>query len=255
MNPTQNRLIETKSSQSIAIKTSITAIMAALTCVVTMSISIYIPSSNGFFNIGESIVYLSAILFGPYIGALSGGIGSMAADLFLGYPNYAPGTLVIKGIEGFVVGFIYQKLRNGKSIEIKKVLIFIIPLISIGLLLLYILVILRVIPDYVGFSTFWEIIISENLGVLFWILFPILSLVVILAISFLMGKFFDRDTTDKIISMMVGGIILIIGYFFYGSLLYGFGVYVEIPFNMLQSIVGTVIAIPLINPIRKTLKF
>lgn len=254
MNPTQNRLIETKSSQSIAIKTSITAIMAALTCVVTMSISIYIPSSNGFFNIGESIVYLSAILFGPYIGALSGGIGSMAADLFLGYPNYAPGTLVIKGIEGFVVGFIYQKLRNGKSIEIKKVLIFIIPLISIGLLL-YILVILRVIPDYVGFSTFWEIIISENLGVLFWILFPILSLVVILVIAFLIRKFFERDTTDKIISMIVGGIILIIGYFFYGSILYGYGVYVEIPFNMLQSIVGTVIAIPLINPIRKTLKF
>lgn len=254
MNPTQNRLIETKSSQSIAIKTSITAIMAALTCVVTMSISIYIPSSNGFFNIGESIVYLSAILFGPYIGALSGGIGSMVADLFLGYPNYAPGTLVIKGIEGFVVGFIYQKLRNGKSIEIKKVLIFIIPLISIGLLL-YILVILRVIPDYAGFSTFWEIIISENLGVLFWILFPILSLVVILVIAFLIRKFFERDTTDKIISMIVGGIILIIGYFFYGSILYGYGVYVEIPFNMLQSIVGTVIAIPLINPIRKTLKF
>lgn len=254
MNPTQNRLIETKSSQSIAIKTSITAIMAALTCVVTMSISIYIPSSNGFFNIGESIVYLSAILFGPYIGALSGGIGSMVADLFLGYPLYAPGTLVIKGIEGFVVGFIYQKLRNGKSIEIKKVLIFIIPLISIGLLL-YILVILRVIPDYVGFSTFWEIIISENLGVLFWILFPILSLVVILVIAFLIRKFFERDTTDKIISMIVGGIILIIGYFFYGSILYGYGVYVEIPFNMLQSIVGTVIAIPLINPIRKTLKF
>ena len=118
MDPTQNRLIETAPSQSIALKTSITAIMAALTCVVTMSISIYIPSSEGFFNIGESIVYLSAILFGPYIGALSGGIGSMTADLLLGYPNYAPGTLVIKGIEGFLVGYVYQKLRNGKSIEL-----------------------------------------------------------------------------------------------------------------------------------------
>ncbi|GAH01289.1 unnamed protein product [marine sediment metagenome] len=112
MDPTQNRLIETEPSQSIALKTSITAIMAALTCVVTMSISIYIPSSEGFFNIGESIVYLSAILFGPYIGALSGGIGSMTADLLLGYPNYAPGTLVIKGIEGFLVGYVYQKLRK-----------------------------------------------------------------------------------------------------------------------------------------------
>jgi len=219
-----------------------------------MSISIYIPSSEGFFNIGESIVYLSAILFGPYIGALSGGIGSMAADLLLGYPNYAPGTLVIKGIEGFIVGFVYQKLRNGKSIEIKKVLIFIISLISIGGLF-FLLVSLGVIPNYDGFLNFWEIIVAENLGVLFWILFPILSLAAILVIAFLIRKFFNRDTTDKIISMMIGGIILVIGYFLYGSILYGFVVYVEIPFNMLQSIVGTVIAVPLINPIRKTLKF
>jgi uncharacterized membrane protein len=228
--------------------------MAALTCVVTMSISIYIPSSEGFFNIGESIVYLSAILFGPYIGALSGGIGSMTADLLLGYPNYAPGTLVIKGIEGFLVGYVYQKLRNGKSIETRKVLIFIITLISIGLLF-FLLVTLGVIPNYDGFLNFWEIVVRENLGVLFWILFPILSLAAILVIAFLIRKFFDRDTTDKIISMMIGGIILVIGYFLYGSILYGFVVYVEIPFNMLQSIVGTVIAVPLINPIRKTLKF
>src|SRR3972149_6795841 len=86
------------------------AVFTALTCVVTMIFSIYVPATNGFFNVGESMVFLSALLFGPIVGAFSGGVGSMLADLLLGFPHYAPATLVVKACEGAVVGTL--KKRN-----------------------------------------------------------------------------------------------------------------------------------------------
>ena len=85
---------------------SIIAIFSALVCILTMVISIPIPATQGFINIGDSGVMISGLLFGPIIGGFSGGIGSALADIFLGYTLYAPGTLIIKGLEGFVVGLI-----------------------------------------------------------------------------------------------------------------------------------------------------
>ena len=86
--------------------TSIIGIFAALICVLTMVISIPIPATQGFINIGDAAVMISGLLFGPIIGGLSGGIGSALADVFLGYTIYAPATLIIKGLEGFIVGII-----------------------------------------------------------------------------------------------------------------------------------------------------
>lgn len=83
---------------------AVAAVFTAFVCVATMLFSIYVPSTEGFFNIGESMVFLSALLFGPFVGAFAGGVGSSLADLLLGYPHYAPATLVIKAREGYVVG-------------------------------------------------------------------------------------------------------------------------------------------------------
>ncbi|MEM2028819.1 MAG: ECF transporter S component, partial [Candidatus Bathyarchaeia archaeon] len=88
------------------------AISTALVCIATMFFSVYVPATRGFFNIGESMVFLSAILFGPFVGAFAGGVGSMLADVLLGYPHYAPATLIIKASEGFIVGYLNK--RNPK---------------------------------------------------------------------------------------------------------------------------------------------
>jgi uncharacterized membrane protein len=85
---------------------AITSIFAALTCVLTMLISIPIPTTGGYINIGDVGVMLAAMIFGPIIGALSGGIGSALADIFLGYSIWAPATLIIKGLEGLIIGLI-----------------------------------------------------------------------------------------------------------------------------------------------------
>ncbi|MFX0058072.1 MAG: ECF transporter S component [Candidatus Hodarchaeota archaeon] len=93
---------------------AITSIFAALTCVLTMLISIPVPATGGYINIGDVGVMLAAMIFGPIIGALSGGIGSALADVFLGYPIWAPATLIVKGLEGLIVGLISnpRKIRT-----------------------------------------------------------------------------------------------------------------------------------------------
>ena len=50
---------------------------------------------------------------GPWWGAAAGGIGSMLADLLLGYGHYAPGTLVIKGLMALVGALVFKAF--GKS--------------------------------------------------------------------------------------------------------------------------------------------
>jgi len=89
-----------------------TAIMTALVTVTTITVVIAIPQTSGYFNIGEAIIYIAAILFGPFVGAFAGGIGAAFADVFLGFAEFAPVTLVVKGIEGFLVGFLYKKLKT-----------------------------------------------------------------------------------------------------------------------------------------------
>lgn len=84
-------------------------LFTAIVTVVTMSFSVYVPATRGFFNIGDSMVFLSALLFGPFTGAFAGGVGSALADFLLGYSYYAPATLIIKGFEGFIVGWLNNK--------------------------------------------------------------------------------------------------------------------------------------------------
>jgi uncharacterized membrane protein len=81
------------------------AIMGALTTVVTMFALPFAPT-GGFFNLGDAIVMTTAIVFGPIVGAVAGGVGSALADLLLGYSAFAPFTLLIKGLEGFLIGTI-----------------------------------------------------------------------------------------------------------------------------------------------------
>ena len=91
------------------IQLAILAVFTSLVCAATMIFSIYVPATRGFFNIGETMVYITALLFGPLIGSFAGGFGSMFADILLGYSQFAPGTLIIKACEGGIVGLLGQK--------------------------------------------------------------------------------------------------------------------------------------------------
>lgn len=87
----------------------------ALVAVATMIIRIPIPQTTGYMNLGDSMVLLSGIFFGPALGFIAGGVGSALADILGGYPQWALWTLIIKGIEALLVGWLVQLIKIQKQ--------------------------------------------------------------------------------------------------------------------------------------------
>jgi len=85
---------------------ALTGLMIALVFVITRYFQVPIPQTKGYFNLGEAGIYMAAVLFGPRVAALAGGIGSALADLTSGASQFALFTLLIKGVEGLLVGLI-----------------------------------------------------------------------------------------------------------------------------------------------------
>ena len=236
--------------QSKSIRLAITAIFASLVFAVTVVFSSYVPQTTGFFNIGETMVYTTAILFGPLVGAFAGGVGSMFADLFLGYYHFAPATLVIKGCEGAVVGFLSRKKIVLKSKIQWKVFTFIIGLVA-GLLL-----------ATVG-SIYYSGIVELSIGIpppqipnfvlsvppIFW--YGLGALVTLL--TALMGFVFDPEIGWLFFSVIVGGVVMVTGYFLYEQFFLGVAALVEVPSNVGQMSVGLIVAIPLVRAVRRYL--
>ena len=153
---------------------ALAAVFAALVCVATLAIVISIPATSGYFNLGETVIYIAALLFGPLVGAVAGG-GASIADMLVA-AQFAPGTLVIKGFEGAIVGILNKKLQK----------------------------------------------ITRSL------------------------------TLSAAVSIIIGGLEMITGYFIYEQLVLGYPfavALVEVPFNIVQMLVGLVVAIPVIHVI------
>lgn len=103
------------------LKLTYTAMLTAMVCVATMLIRI--PTMVGYTNLGDGFILLSAFLFGPFYGAVAGGIGSMLADILSGYAFYAPATLVIKGLIAVIAALLWKAMskRGGDKVW-KKIL-------------------------------------------------------------------------------------------------------------------------------------
>lgn len=86
------------------------SLFAALCTVMTLVVQIPSPM-QGYVNLGDCAVLLSAWVLGPVYGGAAAGIGSMLADLF-GYAHYAPGTLVIKFTMAFAAALIFRTLQK-----------------------------------------------------------------------------------------------------------------------------------------------
>ena len=85
------------------------ATFVALTFVVTWFVNIpaaMVLGAGGNINLGDTVIFVAAAVLGPVGGAVVGGMGSMFADLASGYAMYAPFTLIVKGCEGLLCGFV-----------------------------------------------------------------------------------------------------------------------------------------------------
>ena len=76
-------------------KLVLAALMAALCTIMTMVIQVPSPM-QGYVNLGDCAVLMSAWVLGPLYGGAAAGIGSALADLLSGYAHYVPGTFAIK---------------------------------------------------------------------------------------------------------------------------------------------------------------
>ncbi len=92
-----------KNISSIALCGIGIAIVFALTAFVALPIGQF-----GYVNLGDSGIMLFATMLSPAHAFLVGGISSAIADLYLGYTHYAMFTLLIKGLEGFVIASIFK---------------------------------------------------------------------------------------------------------------------------------------------------
>lgn len=91
-------------------KIALTALMTALTAVLTLA-AVPLPG-GGYYNFGDAVIFVSSATLGPFLGALTGGIGGALGDLCLGYTLYAPFTLAIKAVEGLVAGSVFKALKT-----------------------------------------------------------------------------------------------------------------------------------------------
>jgi uncharacterized membrane protein len=91
---------------------TLTGLFVALVTVATMVIQVPVPATGGFINVGDTMIFVAALVGGPKVGLLAGGIGSALADVFSGYAMWAPWTLVIKGLEGLLAAVLaYRAFR------------------------------------------------------------------------------------------------------------------------------------------------
>lgn len=232
------------------IKLAISAIFTSLVFAATIVFSSYVPQTTGFFNIGETMVYTTAILFGPLVGAFAGGVGSMFADVFLGYPHFAPATLIIKGCEGGIVGILSRKKLRFNSKLQWKFFTFVSGLVA-GVLL-----------GGVG-SIYYSGSVELYLGIPppqnpnlilfvppeFWY---VLGALVIL-LTTLMGFVFDPEFGWLVLTIIVGGLVMVAGYFLYEQFFLGMAAIAEIPINIGQMTVGLIVSIPIVRAVWRSL--
>lgn len=209
---------------------AISAVFAAVVMAATLIIRIPVPATGGYINLGDSMVFVSALLFGARIGGIAGGVGSALADILGGFGNWAPFTLIIKGTEGAVVGWLS---RRGDTISKKTVN----AAVSVGLFVVGIL----------GLYVFQ----NAEMGT-FNAAMQELNILLVIAALYLF--FISLDISYFYVAVITGGLIMISGYFIVESVLYGIPVALaELPGNFFQAGSGLIIAIPVVKAINRAL--
>ncbi|MCS7110201.1 MAG: ECF transporter S component [Candidatus Caldarchaeum sp.] len=227
---------------------ALAVVFTALVTAATMVLSVYFPLTRGYFNLGETMVYLAALVGGPFVGAFAGGVGSAVADVLLGYTVFAPGTLVIKGAEGAVAALLYRRLRK---LDVPRALIlsammvgvYFGILVSVGIFLMSGLVEVTVYAA----GTF-QLLVSPFT----WVFLALLGSAVPAYYVF------RRKELEAwlVISLLAAGLVMVTGYFLYELLAVALGILpdivpvAEIPLNIGQVVVGSAVAIPVYKAVR-----
>jgi uncharacterized membrane protein len=240
---------EKRDSAKIAFKLAIGAVFAALVCVATLVFTVSVPATTGYFNVGETVIYVAALLFGPFVGAFAGGVGAAIADMIVA-PQFAPGTLVVKGFEGTIVGFLNRKFRRTSKPDWRIFTALLGTIVGFLLALTGSLYLSGNAELYLGIPP------PETPTATIFVpaeLWYFLGAVVALLIVF-MGFKIEPESGRTVFSMILGGLEMVVGYFLYEQLVLGkTTAIVEVPVNIGQMIVGLVVAIPVVRIVLRSL--
>jgi uncharacterized membrane protein len=222
---------------------SLLAFYTGLVTVSTLIFTIYVPSTRGYFNVGEAAVYIVALLAGSYAGAFAGGLGSMLSDIILGYFFYAPATLVIKGVEGGVLGFLAGKKPSLSRHQ------WIVASVAIGVILSLLAYLIgyyvgptQISLGFPGLSNSITVTVTP----LVWTIIGLVASLSIVLTSFLAKP----EVGWLVLSAAFSGSLMVLGYFLYEQFVLGFVAVAEVPFNIVQVLVGILIAVPIYNSLK-----
>jgi uncharacterized membrane protein len=238
-------------------------LMLALVLVATYSIKIPIPFTQGYIHGGDSMIFVAAMLFGWKIGALAGGIGSSLADVLGGYAHWALPTLLIKSIMGALAGWIGKDLRDKKS----KYSGFLLSMTMAGAWFGFALALKAVLGTLInaravdlagqieGTTTASEVVLlSQKLeGQLLWLAIVVPIIVVLLSI-YLRKQDQELFAAYRLLGMLLAGLWMVGGYYVAGGIMYGSFIVpiFSIPWNMVQFVIGLIIAYFVIIALQKT---
>jgi uncharacterized membrane protein len=93
-------------------------LLISLVFIGTKFINIRLPISinGGLIHMGNVMLFMISLVFGPRRGAISGAFGMAIFDILSGWITWAPFTFIIRGLMGYVIGKIaYGENSSGKN--------------------------------------------------------------------------------------------------------------------------------------------
>jgi len=203
------------------------ALMSALAFVATFLVVVPLPWTGGYFNLGDAVVILSGLLFGPVVGGISGAIGPTIADYMAGYSVFIPATLVAKSLEGAISGLLARKLASLDNVSARRL-----SMVVTG------------IYGLTGASIALYVLLTQQSPEM-WIIFGTWAFI-FLAFSFLiLGALSKGEYTRSVAGVLAGAIgatAMVSVYFLYEQYLMGVPAIFEVIPNCLQAMAGSSIA-------------
>lgn len=210
-------------------------ILTALTAAVTYASYLPFSPTKGYFNIGDSMVFFSALTLGWRTGAICGGIGSATADVLLGSGIYAPLTLVAKGAEGLVSGVLGRRKPSRGWVLV------------LGAVIIVLAVVAMTLPKFPG----------DVLGIDMMVIQVAVVLAVLVIYVVVCALYMDKMVrwTPFLLAVAVGGTCMISGYFLGELYVLNVGLgkaLAEVPVNILQVTFGGTIGILLSYAVKRS---
>ncbi len=112
-------MVESSGNRGKTREMVLSALLIALVFIATKFINIRLPISvnGGLIHLGNTMLFMAAIVFGKKKGAISGAFGMGLFDVVSGWMAWAPFTFIVRGVMGYLIGSIaWSGSKNGNSV-------------------------------------------------------------------------------------------------------------------------------------------